>query len=86
MKCVEEDPNDDTYLNYLDLDMYWYPLDKENLGKWYAISYKNLSPTSISISGALKASGKKSTETLEEAIKEFTIENGYFAVYSECTK
>ena len=57
-----------------------------DVGKWYAVSYKNLTKNSVSLSGALKSGGKTSTETLEEAKEEFTVENGYFDIYSECTK
>ena len=57
-----------------------------DVGKWYAVSYKNLTKNSVSLSGAFKLGGKTSTETLEEAIQEFTVENGYFDKYSECTK
>ena len=57
-----------------------------DVGKWYAVSYKNLTKNSVSLSGAFKLGGKTSTETLKEAIQEFTVENGYFASYSECTK
>ena len=57
-----------------------------DVGKWYAVSYKNLTKNSVSLSGAYKSDGKTSTETLEEAIQEFTVENGYFGTYSECTK
>ncbi|MDY4523672.1 MAG: hypothetical protein SPE03_01430 [Treponema sp.] len=57
-----------------------------DVGKWYALSYKNLTQNSVSLSGAYKADGKTSTETLEKAIEVFTVENGYFASYSECTK
>ena len=58
-----------------------------DVGKWYAVSYKkNLTKNSVSLSGALKSGGKTSTETLEKAIQEFTVENGYFDRYSECTK
>ena len=66
-----------------------YTTDKTkapDIGKWYAISYKGLTASSIQISGAYKYDGKTSTETLEEAIAEFTIENGYFAMYSDCVK
>lgn len=66
-----------------------YTTDKTkapDIGKWYAISFKELTNFSIQISGAYKNDGKTSTETLEEAITEFTIENGYFASYSDCTK
>ena len=57
-----------------------------DVGKWYAVSYKNLTKNSVSLSGAFKIGGKTSTETFFEAIKEFTVENGYFDNYSECTK
>ena len=66
-----------------------YTTDKTkapDIGKWYAISYKGLTASSIQISGAYKYDGKTSTETLEEAMAEFTIENGYFSTYSECVK
>ncbi len=64
-----------------------YTTDKTkapDVGKWYAISFKELTNSSIKLSGAYGE--KTSTETLEEAITEFTIENGYFASYSDCTK
>lgn len=57
-----------------------------DVGKWYAVSYKNLKKDSVSLSGAFKLGGITSTETLQEAIKEFTVANGYFDYYSECTK
>ena len=57
-----------------------------DVGKWYAVSYKNLTKNSVSLSGAFKLGGKTSTKTLQEAIKEFTVANGYFGIYSECTK
>ena len=57
-----------------------------DVGKWYAVSYKNLKKDSVSLSGAFKLGGKTSTETFKEAIQEFTVENGYFDYYSECTK
>ena len=63
-----------------------YDNDSPDVGKWYAISYKSLTASSIKISGAYKKGGKTSTETLEEAMAEFTIENGYFSTYSDCTK
>lgn len=65
---------------------YTYDNDSPDVGKWYAISYKSLTASSIQISGASKYDGKTSTETLEEAMAEFTIENGYFAMYSDCVK
>lgn len=57
-----------------------------DVGKWYAISYKNLTDDTVSISGAYKSGGATSTETLDEAVSEFTIENGYFGIYSDCTR
>lgn len=69
-------------------DKNWnYTTDKTkapDVGKWYAISFKELTNSSIKLSGAYGE--KTSTETLEEAITEFTIKNGYFASYSDCTK
>ena len=69
-----------------------YTTDKEkapDIGNWYAISYKELKENSIQLSAAYKSKeseGKTSTETLKEAITEFTIDNGYFETYSDCTK
>ena len=65
---------------------YSYSDTAPDVGKWYAVSYKNLTKNSVSLSGAYKSDGKTSTETLQEAKEEFTVENGYFASYSECTK
>ena len=65
---------------------YSYSDNAPDVGKWYAVSYKNLTKNSVSLSGAFKLGGKTSTETLEKAIEEFTVENGYFDSYSECTK
>lgn len=55
------------------------------VGKYYAVSFKDLTDTSISISGAYK-DGKMSADTLVEAISEFTINNGYYGNYSSCKK
>lgn len=66
-----------------------YTTDKTkapDVGKWYSISYKSLTASSIQISGAYKKGGETSTETLKEAMAEFTIENGYFSTYSDCVK
>lgn len=65
---------------------YSYSETAPDVGKWYAIAFKNLTASSLSLSGAYNASGKTSTETLEEAISTFTIANGYFTSYSECVK
>ena len=65
---------------------YSYSDTAPDVGKWYAVSYKNLTKNSVSLSGAFKLGGKTSTETLKEAIEEFTVANGYFDFYSECKK
>ena len=55
------------------------------VGKYYAVSFKDLTDTSISISGAYK-DGKMAADSLVEAITEFTINNGYYSTYSSCKK
>lgn len=68
-------------------DANWqYTTTAPDVGKWYAISYKNLGTSSVKISGAYKSGGKTACDTLAEAVKEFTILNGYFGTYSDCTK
>ena len=86
-------PNDDgksgtIFLNYtVSANPDWsYSDTAPDVGKWYAVSYKNLKKDSVSLSGAFKLGGITSTETLKEAIQEFTVANGYFDNYSECTK
>lgn len=56
------------------------------IGKCYAVYYEDLTDNSIKLSGAYKAEGKTSTDTLKEAKKEFTVENGYFGSGSECVR
>lgn len=58
--------------------------DAADVGKWYAIAFKELTASSVSLSGAYGT--VSSTSTLEEAISTFTIANGYFSTYSECVK
>ena len=60
--------------------------DSSVVGKYYAVSFKDLTDTSISISGAYKKDGKIATDSLVEAITEFTINNGYYGNYSSCKK
>ena len=55
------------------------------VGKYYAVSFKDLTYSSISISGAFK-DGKMAADTLVEAITEFTINNGYYGTCSSCKK
>lgn len=57
-----------------------------DVGKWYAISYKDLGAEKISLSGAYKKDGATSCKTLDEAVTEFTVGNGYFGTYSSCTR
>ena len=57
-----------------------------DIGKWYAIHFKDLTNTSVRMSGAYKAGGATSKATLEEAMTEFTVANGYFAAYSDFTR
>ena len=59
--------------------------DSSVVGTYYAVSFKDLTDTSILISGAYK-DGKMSADTLIEAITEFTINNGYYSFYSSCKK
>lgn len=59
--------------------------DSSVVGKYYAVSFKDLTDTSISISGAFKG-GKMAADSLVEAITEFTINNGYYGNYSSCKK
>ena len=57
-----------------------------DVGKWYAIAYKELTDSTLKLAGAYKTDGKSATSTIEEAKSEFTIENGYFGTYSELEK
>ena len=70
--------SDPTTYNYI------YDTDAADVGKWYAIAFKELTASSVSLSGAYGT--VSSTSTLEDAISTFTIANGYFSTYSECVK
>lgn len=65
---------------------YSYSGTAPDVGKWYAISYKDLGAEKISISGAYKDGGATSCETLDEAVTEFTVDNGYFGFYTSHTR
>ena len=54
------------------------------VNKWYAVSFKDLTETTIRICGASK-NNDFSAESLEEAKTKFTEANGYFGYYSDCT-
>ena len=65
--------------------------DDKSIGKYYAISFKGLTETDLSISGALNGTHGVSqsgwtADTLEEAKKIFTIAAGSFAQYTDCKK
>ena len=65
-------------------DYIFYSL--ENKTKFNAICYKNLTENSCELSGAYKeeaAGGKKYCNSLEDAKKEFTVENGYYTYFGE---
>lgn len=62
------------------------------VGKYYAISFKGLTDSSVSICAASKNIGTtenpiydSSAETLDEAKTKFTEADGYFGYYSACT-
>ena len=55
------------------------------IGKYYAVSFKDLSESKCSFSGAYDGS-TYSADTLEEAQLYFTAENGFFNTYTECIK
>lgn len=69
---------------------YSYSTTAPDVGKWYAIAFKDLNasaaPNTIKLAGAYKNGGQTSTATLEAAITEFTIENGYFGWFSDLQK
>ena len=58
--------------------------DTSVIGKWYAVSFKELTESTIKIGGASKGSDY-SAENLKEAISKFTEADGYFGYYSTCT-
>lgn len=58
---------------------------QEVVGKYYAVSFKDLTDTTLKISGAYKSGGVSATDTLAEAKTTFTEAGGYFGVYSDCT-
>ena len=57
-----------------------------DVGKYYAVSFKDLTDTTISISGAYHSEYGSSADSLNDAKANFTIDNGSFAIYSSCDK
>ncbi|WP_020005844.1 hypothetical protein [Brachyspira innocens] len=58
---------------------------QEVVGKYYAVSFKDLTDTTVKISGAYKSGGVSATDKLEDAKTTFTEADGYFGAYSDCT-
>lgn len=59
--------------------------DQSVANKYYAIAFKDLTDTTVKISGAYKDGGVSATDTLSEAKTTFTEAGGYFDFYSDCT-
>jgi hypothetical protein len=57
----------------------------EAVGNYYTVHYKNLTESTVDISGCSESAGK---ETQAEAETEYTVDKGYFpdTGYSTCTK
>ncbi len=59
--------------------VYTYDEDAPDVGKWYAVSYQELTDESVKLSG----SSKPASETLEQAKIDHTSEKGAFAQYDD---
>lgn len=84
---TEEDKSDDdswTATSWPSAGYYRYSTTAPDVGKWYAIHYKNLTASSVDISGA--SGTVTSTDTLEEAKAVFTVAKDYYRYYSSCAK
>jgi hypothetical protein len=64
------------------------PSEAPDVGKWYAVSYKDLTDTTVKISASSNYynSGVSSCDSLEEAKAEFTVDKGYFVTYDDFVK
>lgn len=62
-----------------------YSSNPKYIGKYYAVSFKDLSESTCSFSGAFDGS-TYSADTMEDAELIFTEENGFFNVYTTCSK
>ena len=58
----------------------------DDVGKYYAVSFKDLTETTISIAGAYHQEYGSSTDSLNDAKANFTIDNNSFSTYSSCAK
>lgn len=54
--------------------------------QYYAIAYRNLTTRGVEFSGAYKRGGVDSCLTVDEAIRTYTIDSGYFETYSACER
>lgn len=61
----------------------WTPSDVD---KYYAVSFKDLTDTTISIAGAYHSEYGSSADSLDDAKTKFTIDNGSFRTYSSCNR
>ena len=57
-----------------------------DVGKYYAVSFKDLTDTTISIAGAYHSEYGSSADSLDDAKTKFTIDNGSFSTYSSCNR
>ena len=55
-------------------------------GQWYALMYTDLKEDSVNLWQPWKEGGKAACTTVDEAVAEFTVDNGYFGSPSACTK
>lgn len=62
----------------------WTTVEVPSINKWGAIYYKNLTTNSVNLSSF--SGSKKYVDTLDEAVKEFTVAKGYFASVPPCTR
>ena len=67
-----------------------YSEEAPDVGKWYALAFKDLNTTdatnSVKIAGAWKQGAVNAFEKLEDAVNAFTVENGYFATFNDLQK
>ena len=71
------------YAKFNDADHIGYGAE---VGQWYALYYSELSSSGVKLWQPYKEGGKAACATLEEAVKEYTVDSGYFAASSTCTK
>ena len=65
---------------------FFYIYSTRDDGKYYVTAYDALTENGCKFSNAYKEGGKTNADTLDEAKKEFTIDNKYFGYYGEYVK